>query len=120
MASWRPRLIPRKTYQGRRMGVSLDAYGLPTDDAPVLFDVENASAQPLPSNERMALQEGYRNKRCWRLFTTTTLTAAEEGSTSLGDQVEINGHWCDIIRVDDWDVGVQTHYEAICVEENER
>lgn len=120
MSSWRPRLIPRKTYQARHKSVSLDAYNLPSDDSPTTFTVENASAQPMKTNERLALQEGYRDRVAYKLFTTTEILAAREGDTSLGDQVCVDGFWCDVIKVDNWNVGVQTHFEAWLVEENER
>lgn len=120
MASWRPRLIPRKEFNAERLQQSLDQYNLPTN-TPTAFIVENASAQPTSGESSEAGLKLYRDKVVYKIFTTTPLIAADEGTNILGDRIELYpNRWFKVIKVNNWDVGVQTHYEAMAVEENER
>lgn len=120
MPAWSPTLIPRKTFNGRRLTQTLDGYNLPSQ-AESNFLIENASAQPTPGDDAFAGLELYRDKTLYKLFTTTPVFGPDEGTSNLGDLVEVEtGRWFRVLRVRNWDVGVRTHYEAILVEENER
>lgn len=121
MATWKPKLIPRKTLNGRRLTQSVDEFGLPTDSAPVTFDVENAGVQPVTGNQLDVLPEGYRDRKNYRVYTTTPVFTAEEASSNLADEIEAYpGVWCKVIKVEPWGYGLQSHYLAYVSEVNER
>lgn len=116
-------LIPRKTLNARRLTQTLDAYNRPTH-TPANFTVENATIHPVSGWEANALPQGYRDRKLFKVFTTTKLIPAEEGSSNSGDLVEIAQDdltlWCRVVRCQSWQNGVQSHYEAFVVHENER
>lgn len=120
MPTWTPTLIPRKVFNGKRIAITYDAYNLPTDGE-TAFDVENASAQPISGNDATASLQGYKDKNIYVLYTTTEVKSADEGTATKGDLIEIEtGRWFRVVKVKYWNVGIRTHYEAWCVEENER
>lgn len=121
MATWKPKLIPRKTLNGRRRTQTVDEFGLPVDDPVVAFTVENAGVQPVPGNQLDVFPEGYRDRRTYKVFTTTPVFTAKEATSGLADQIEAYPDvWCDVIKVEPWDYGLQSHYLAYVSEENER
>jgi len=121
MATWQPKLIPRKTLGGRRQTQTVDEFGIPTTSAPVLFDIENAGVQPVSGHEMNTMPEGYRDRKMYKVFTTTPVFTAVEGSDNLADKIEtVSGVWCDVVRVQAWSYGIQSHYEAYVAQENER
>lgn len=124
MGSFAPRLIPRKTLQGKRLTQMLDSHNLPLPPKEVEFTIENAGVQPVPGYEANALPSGWRDRKIFKLFTTTKVEPAEEGTDSSGDLVEVvvdgESLWCRVMRVKPWTYGIQSHYEAVLVHENER
>lgn len=124
MGNWQPKLIPRKTLNGRRKTEIVDDYGWNTDEEDVpstTFTVENAGVHPVTGYELQALPEGYRDKKAFKVYTTTLLRTVNEGSTDLADEVEADpGIWCKVVKVEDWTYTVQSHYLAYVVEVNER
>lgn len=121
MANFTPRLIPRKVLSGIRRVQVLGSHNIPEAPTETSFDVENSGVQPVSGWEANALPEGYRDRRIYKIYTTTPLLPAEEGTSSLGDLVEAEtGVWCLVIRVQSWQYGVQSHYEAVVAEVNER
>lgn len=120
MASWRPRLIPRKVLQGYRKTASVDEDGAPLPENEIPFEIENASYQPAKGNDLLAVPSGYRDTVIYRVFTTTPLKSVEEGSDGLADEIEILGKRYKVIKLSNWDVGVQSHYEALVSQLNER
>lgn len=120
MATWKPKLIPRKTLNGRRRTQTVDEFGLPTESE-TTFTVENAGVQPVAGNQLDVLPEGYRDRKNHRVYTTTPVFTAKEATNGLADQIEAYpGVWCDVIKVEPWDYGLQSHYLAYVSEENER
>lgn len=120
MTDWRPKLIPRKTLTGRRRTEVLDAYNIATITN-VAITVENAGVQPASGFTLQTLPSGYRDKEAFKLFTTTEILALQEGSDQYADQIELfTGRWFTAINVAPWDYGVQSHYEVLLVETNER
>lgn len=120
MASWGPKLIPRKTFNARRREEVTDEFGL-VDETYVSFTVDNAGAQPVTGYESSALPEGYRDKNVYKVFTTTYVRPSEEGTENYADQIEVEGgKWFTVIKVQNWSYGLQSHYLAYVVEENER
>ena len=85
------------------------------------FTIENASVQPVTGYSLQAVPEGYRDNRVVKIYTTTEVVIGEEGTTLKGDQIEFEtGRWGRVIKVEPWQVGVQSHYLAFVVEVNER
>lgn len=117
MAIWRPTLIPRKTLQATRQTIVYDDYNRPTETE-LPFEAENAGVQPVSGNERKVLPEGLRDKISYRIFTSTPLEGLKEGTTNSGDRVMLYGDWFRVVRVEIWDTGVQSHYNAVCVKED--
>jgi len=121
MGTWSPRLIPRKTLNAKRVTGGVDADGYPIDDVDVAFTVENASVQPVTGYSLQAVPEGYRDNRVVRVYTTTEVLIGDEGTDLKGDQIEFEpGRWGRVVKVEPWQVGVQSHYLAFVVEVNER
>lgn len=121
MATWGPKLIPRKTLNGRRSTQTVDEFGLTTDSSPTSFTVDNAGVQPVPGDQLDVFPEGYRDRRKYKVYTTTPVFTVEEGSNKLPDQIEVEtGIWCDVVRVESWGYGLQAHYLAFVAQENER
>lgn len=121
MSIWSPQLIPRKTLNAKRLTGGVDPDGYPIDDVEAPFIVENASVQPVTGYALQAVPEGYRDNRVVKVYTTTEVLIADEGTTLKGDLVEFEtGRWGRVIKVEPWNVGVQSHYLAFVVEVNER
>lgn len=117
MAMWRPTLIPRKQLDARRVDIVYDAYNRPSE-VEVVFTIENAGVQPVSGNELKVLPEGLRDKISYRIITTTEVRGLKEGTDDAGDKVMLYGDWFRIVRVEIWDTGVQSHYNAIAVKED--
>jgi hypothetical protein len=117
--TWKPRLIPRKTLNALHVEQVEDEFNRVTEST-TEFTVENAGVHPVPGDKTNALPEGYRDRRAYQVFTTTPLTSANEGTATLHDKVEIDGAWFKVIRVENWQTGLQDHYHAYVTEENER
>lgn len=121
MATWGPTLIPRKTLNGRRRTQTVDEFGIASEDTEVTFTVENAGVQPTTGDQQSTLPEGYRDSKSYAVYTTTPVYTAEEATSNLADQIEVrDGIWCDVVKVDVWDYGLQSHYLAYVSERNER
>lgn len=121
MGPWAPRLIPRKIFNAKRLTGGVDSDGYPIDDVEVPFTVENASFHPVSGYALQAVPEGYRDSRVGKIYTTTETLIADEGTDLKGDLIEFEtGKWARVIKVEPWNVGVQTHYLAYVVEVNER
>lgn len=119
MTDWRPKLIPRKTLNGKRRTETLDAYNIATV-VEATFTVENAGVQPATGSQMLTVPSGYRDKVAYALYTTTEILPLVEGSDQYADQVEVNGKWFTAVRVAPWSYGIQSHYEVMLVEVNER
>ena len=120
MSQWRPRLIPRKILQAYHLTAGVDEDGVPLKETEVPFLVENSSYQPATGKDLEALPSGYRDSVIYKIFTTTRLRSVEEGGDELADEVVIEDKRYKVIKLANWDVGVQTHYEAIVSQLNER
>lgn len=120
MSNFTPRLIPRKQFNAKRESETLDAYNLPTFTS-TTFTIENAGLQPITGEDARATSEGYKDKEIYILYTTTELKGPEEGTSNRGDLVEIEaGKWARVLKVEPWQYGLQSHYKAKLVVENER
>ena len=119
---WSPRLIPRKTLNGIRRVQSIDQYGRVSDSLDETpFIIENAGVHPITGWELQTLPDGYRDKKAFKVYTTTELRSVMEGTNNLADLVEAQpGVFCTVIKVEDWNYNVQGHYLAYVVEVNER
>lgn len=121
MGSWNPKLLKRKTFSGLRRTQVLDEFNLPSETT-VMFSIENANAQPVSGHHLDVMPDGYRDRRNYKVYTTTPLYSADEGSSQLSDKIEVlPGIWFDVIKVEAWQgYSVQSHYLAYVSEENER
>ena len=120
MTNFTPRLIPRKTFNAKRITQTLGPRNRPVENEST-FTVDNAGLQPSKGFDAKATTDGYKDKELYDLFTTTELKAPDEGTDSKGDLIEItSGKWARVVKVEDWDYGLQSHYKAKLVVENER
>lgn len=119
MGSLKRTLIPRKTLNARQITQTLDVYNYPSEVS-VNITLDSCTAQPVNGYEQQTLPEGYRDKVVYRVFTSTEVLPRIEGSDT-SYQIEVrSGVWCDVISVKVWEVGVQSHYEVLAAEPNER
>lgn len=117
--SWQPKLIKRKTLSAFRYTPAYDAYNRPTTPTKVSFTIENASVQPIKGYEQQTLPEGLRTKVTYRLITTTPVETVDYSDQDLADRVIYEGYTFAILGAKIWSSGVQSHYEAIMVMEEE-
>lgn len=116
------RLIPRKTLKGKRTTLSYDSYNLPIETDSGYFTLEDANFQPVSGTSQTAGLEGFRDREIYKIFTTTKLNVADDGTiSSHADKIELfPNRWFTVIKVDSWTVGVIPHYEAIVADIPER
>ncbi len=121
MGSWNPKLLPRRTFAGRRIAQVLDEFNIPSEDI-TPFTVEQANAQPVTGHHLEVLPEGYRDKKVYKVYTTTLVKSVEEVTEDYADTIEVlPSEWFKVIKVEPWQgYGLQSHYLAYCVKENER
>jgi hypothetical protein len=121
MGSWNPKLLPRRTFNGRRVSQTLDEFNIPSE-ATVAFTVEQANAQPVTGHHLEVLPEGYRDRKVYKVYTTTPVYSAEEGTDQFSDEIEVlPGEWFKVIKVEAWQgYSLQSHYLAYMAEVNER
>lgn len=124
MARWTPKLIPKTTFQGRHQTQVVDSFGLITKSTSN-FTLENASQQPLEGREQDTLPSGYRDSEMYKVYTTTEVRPATEGTDNLADQIDLvreNGEviTTEVVKVRDWHYNIQGHYLAFVVKINER
>lgn len=115
-----PRLLPRKTFVAEITTLTLDEFNLETETTEQLT-LENCGLHPVTGWALQTLGEGYRDKRAWHLYTTTSIGFIVEGSDKKPLKVEVKpGIWAVAIRAEDWEYGLQSHTKLTLVEENDR
>ena len=120
MALWNPKLIPRKTLNAMRRTQTLDSFNLPSTGS-VALTLDNCGVHPVSGQEMQAMPSGYRDRKIYKVYTTTPVYPAEEGTDQYADLIEVKtGIWCSVIKVEEWEYGLQSHYLAYVAEDNER
>lgn len=112
-------LIKKVSLNGKRISHGFDEFNFPVTDESV-FILDECTIHPLKSSEQAVLPEGIRTRKAYRVFTVTPVASGEEGKETLADKVEINKEWYEVISVDKWQNGVQSHFEFIAVREELR
>lgn len=113
------KLIPRKVLNGRKYTQTFDSYNYPTETFEA-FKLTDCGVQPITGQTQELVPEGFRDKKLYKVFTETEVLPRTEGS-NIRYQVEVRtGLWCDVVDVQIWDYGIQSHYMAIVAEPNER
>ena len=68
----------------------------------VSFNIENASAQPISTNNQLLLADGIREYEAYTIYTSTLMKSSEETTTELADQVQLNGiyglNWFTVVK----------------------
>ena len=123
-ARWKPRLIPKRTYQGSRRTQTIER-GRVTGITSTSFTVEDASYHPIKGFEQNTLPSGYRDTEAYKIYSTTKMYPAIEGTDNLADQITLvrqdgSTLLTEVVKVEDWHYNVQGHYLAYVVKVNER
>lgn len=116
---WKRRLIPTINLEAKRVRQEEDEY-YAVREVEILFTVEEADVQPVKGFELSVLEEGYRSKGVFKIYTPTELVAGKEGTNILPDKVKYKGAWFTVFKVDPWLDGLDDHYCAYIVSENRR
>lgn len=92
-----------QTYPVRSVSQSVTA-GLATC-TPTASENKIALVQPMAPDDVKRLPEGIRSDRAWRVYPVGWFATVGD-ATQLGDEIQINGVWCRVIReaerYDDW------------------
>lgn len=119
MGSWRPKLLPRFTYQAYHYQEVTDSRGRPLDPITENFTIENASGlQPVDGDVQMTLPENLRDKEVFWFATTTPVNTVTNFTVDLSDRVVVNGITYIVIRSKNWTSKVKNHYEILVVRED--
>jgi hypothetical protein len=119
MGSWRPKLLPRFTYQAYHYQEVTDARGRPLAPITEEFTIENASGlQPVDGDVQMTLPENLRDKEVFWFATTTPVNTVMNFTVELSDRVVVNDVTYIVIRSKNWTSKVKNHYEILVVRED--
>ena len=117
--SWRPKLIPRFTYQGVRYTEQVDARNRPLAPLETNFTIDNASGlQPIQGDIQLTLPENLRQKEVYWFTTTTQVKTVESFTTELSDRIVFEGVTYIMISTKPWRSKVLNHYEVMAVREH--
>jgi hypothetical protein len=116
--SWRPKLLPRFTYQGVRYTEQVDARNRPLTPLETNFTIDNASGlQPIQGDMQLTLPENLRQKEVYWFTTTTKVKTVESFTTELSDRIIFEGVTYIMISTKPWRSKVLNHYEVMAVRE---
>jgi hypothetical protein len=110
--------IPRISLNGRHVTETLNEFNTPTIDTEP-FTLLTCTVQPYVGDDFTLGAEGFGTKEVFTVFTATQLTAGSEASEVKADEVQINGQWFKVIKVQPWGVGVIPHYCATVILKDE-
>jgi GTP:adenosylcobinamide-phosphate guanylyltransferase len=113
------KFIPKVNLAGERVYQEEDEYYAVTE-VKVPLVIEEADIQPVKGHELMTLEEGYRVKSVYKVFTPTLLSAGKEGTNILPDRIFYKGIWFVVFKVEQWLDGLDDHCCAYIVSENGR
>ena len=97
-----------ETITRRRATGGVNTFGEPFEGPPVEISIR-VVLEPL-GDERTPLEEGLRRETRWRVYTRERLEAL--APNSRGDELEIQGRWHRVVRVDYHPSPRGHHYEA--------
>lgn len=117
---FKPKLIPRLELKCKVITKATTGSGWPEDRVEDIPNLENCGVQPITGWQINALPEGLRNSAKYRLYTTSELSHYEEREGAPIMKVEWDSKWWEVREVRKWNYGVQSHYEAILVEDKVR
>lgn len=117
--AWQPQILPRKTLTAYTVTEGYDAYNRPTGKTLTPFTLKNCSIQPVSGNEKITLPEGLKEKVTYKLYTSTKVKTVDYDDYTLADRVDFNGDRFIVIKVQDWDMSVQSHVEAYLIKDEE-
>lgn len=78
-----------------------------------------ASVQPATSRQKDNLPEGVRDRAAVEILTDYRLQAVDESAGIPGDRIDYDGETWEVQQVDDFDMGLADHVEAIATKVSE-
>lgn len=81
---------------------------------PTEFTIQG-TAQPAAGGKVQALMEGKRFTQVYELISSTNLNESNPELGVTGDQVYINGTWCEVINSDPCENKIIPHFEMLCI-----
>jgi hypothetical protein len=116
---WVRKFIPMIELEAKRVFQEEDEYHAVTRKE-FSFTVKDADVQPVKGNELLTLEEGYRVKSVFKVYTPTEVIAGKEGSINLPDKIKYRDVWYSVFKVEPWLDGLDAHYCVYMVSENGR
>ena len=118
------KLLPTTEFQAQRVEVIYGPRNRPTN-VTTNFTVRDAWLQPISGHEQGLLGDGYRDKVVYKMYCSTKVRPAEEGTNNKADR--ITAVWdgetfqADVIKVQPWQNNAfLNHNLAMIVKVNER